>query len=73
MNIIMKIKMAINKKKHNNLRNALVKMIIEDHPGLIEQWKHDQMVKSAMLRKYRANAEAKCREIIKQQRIKKKR
>ena len=65
MNIIMKIKMAISKKKHNNLRNALVKMIIEDHPGLTEQWKHDQMVRSAMLRKYRTNAEAKCREIIK--------
>ena len=71
MNIIMKIKMAINKKKHKNLRNELAKMIIEDHPGLIEQWKHDQMVKFAMLRKYRANAEAKCREIIKQQRMKK--
>ena len=49
--------MAINRKKHKNLRNALAKMIIEDHPGIIEQWKHDQMVEFAMLRKYRANAE----------------
>ena len=71
MNIIMKIKMAISKKKHKNLRNELAKMIIEDHPGLIEQWKYDQMVRFAMLMKYRTNAEAKCREIIKQQRMKK--
>ena len=49
--------MAINRKKHKNLRNELVKMIIEDHPGIIEEWKHDQMVEYAMLRKYRANAE----------------
>lgn len=54
MNIIRRIKMAINRKKHKNLRNELVKMIIEDHPGIIEEWKHDQMVEYAMLRKYRA-------------------